>query len=138
MSDFDIDFGDVDFDDVSFDDVSFDDVDFSGVDFSDINFGEEEEEETSEKDEEKEECCESVFCKGCNTEQCFNCGEPTAHNPATCDMVRKWNKKSKENDSDEVWMKNNTKACPRCNTKVRLLFLNILLSLFSSITSLYF
>ena len=42
---------------------------------------------TNDDEEEKEQCCESVTCGGCNTEQCFNCGNDSIHNPATCKMV---------------------------------------------------
>jgi len=82
---------------------------------------EDESEEVSSKEEDsdvvKEQCCQPVYCEGCNTEQCFNCGD-SIHNPTTCAMVRAWNAKSKDNDSNEIWVKNNTKPCPKCKTKV--------------------
>ena len=59
-----------------------------------------------------------MICEGCNTEQCFNCGNDSIHNPASCEKVRAWKKKSQDNDSNLGVGKKQYETVPRGGTKV--------------------
>ena len=54
---------------------------------------------------------------GCNF--CFLCLEES-HAPCDCEMAKSWNESTKEKGSGEdfIWMKENTKNCPRCGLNI--------------------
>lgn len=60
---------------------------------------------------------ENVSCSNCRTEFCFKCGGKN-HKPATCDMVTKWIKKNEDESGNIVWLKANTKPCPKCHVNI--------------------
>ena len=53
----------------------------------------------------------------CGTSYCFKCSRES-HRPCTCEMVEKWDKRSKNDTSDEKWIRANTKECPHCHQKI--------------------
>ena len=66
-------------------------------------------------------CCErlnhsanlvDIKCS-CGTEYCFKCGE-LAHSPVDCEDAKKWKEKEKNESEDIIWLKQNTKNCPKC------------------------
>lgn len=58
-----------------------------------------------------------LSCFKCKAETCFNCGLEY-HYPATCDQMKKWDEKSKDDSETKNWMQANTKPCPKCNTLI--------------------
>mmetsp|Transcript_12686 Transcript_12686/g.19179 ORF Transcript_12686/g.19179 Transcript_12686/m.19179 type:complete len:607 (-) Transcript_12686:35-1855(-) len=58
---------------------------------------------------------QTVVCS-CGYRFCFQCGEQ-AHQPATCEQVRAWSKKSQDESETNNWLTANTQACPKCGTK---------------------
>merc|ERR1719238_513968 len=55
-----------------------------------------------------------VTCGSCVKRWCFNCTEEP-HRPANCDQVLAWKEKGDDSDLTALWIKANTKKCPRCN-----------------------
>lgn len=53
-----------------------------------------------------------VSCK-CGQETCLHCGNES-HQPAYCNVVEKWNIKSNAESENLLWIKANTKSCPKC------------------------
>jgi ariadne-1 len=49
----------------------------------------------------------------CGTTWCFGCGTD-AHLPVSCDIVKKWEEKSRDEGQDTAWIRVNTKLCPKC------------------------
>eukprot|EP00927_Polykrikos_kofoidii_P079530 TRINITY_DN76305_c0_g1_i1.p1 TRINITY_DN76305_c0_g1~~TRINITY_DN76305_c0_g1_i1.p1 ORF type:complete len:533 (+),score=93.66 TRINITY_DN76305_c0_g1_i1:50-1600(+) len=49
----------------------------------------------------------------CGFTWCFACGTD-AHLPVSCDTVRKWEEKNRNEAEDATWIKVNTKPCPKC------------------------
>lgn len=58
-----------------------------------------------------------VNCSGCGERWCFGCrNEP--HKPADCEAVRAWTEKSNDSDLSQMWIKANTKNCPKCGLTI--------------------
>jgi len=55
-----------------------------------------------------------VTCAGCSKRWCFQCREEP-HRPATCEQVLAWKEKTNETDLTSLWIKANTKKCPKCD-----------------------
>ena len=55
----------------------------------------------------------SVRCD-CGQRFCFGCGLAEDHQPAPCDLVRKWLKKCADDSETANWISANTKECPKC------------------------
>ncbi|KAK3985641.1 E3 ubiquitin-protein ligase dbl4 [Cladorrhinum sp. PSN332] len=53
--------------------------------------------------------CSERFCFGCPNED---------HQPAPCDLVKKWLKKCADDSETANWISANTKECPRCNSTI--------------------
>lgn len=53
----------------------------------------------------------------CSYRFCVTCHEE-AHAPATCEQVKNWLSKSKDDSETTHWVGANTKDCPRCNVAV--------------------
>jgi ariadne-1 len=60
-----------------------------------------------------------IVCVGCNGDWCFKCLKK-AHRPIHCDLLAKWlNRIDAGNDDTEVWLKLNTKHCPKCKVAIQ-------------------
>lgn len=53
----------------------------------------------------------------CGTIFCFKCYKET-HRPCSCEMVEKWEKRIKNENENDIWIKANTKECPHCHQKI--------------------
>eukprot|EP01097_Dermamoeba_algensis_P003854 TRINITY_DN2611_c0_g1_i4.p1 TRINITY_DN2611_c0_g1~~TRINITY_DN2611_c0_g1_i4.p1 ORF type:complete len:459 (-),score=77.23 TRINITY_DN2611_c0_g1_i4:105-1481(-) len=53
----------------------------------------------------------------CGLKFCFICNSE-AHIPATCDQMKKWKVKAKDDSETKNWLAANTKDCPKCNTAI--------------------
>lgn len=60
-----------------------------------------------------------VVC-ACGFAFCFQCADPEIgnHLPATCESVRAWNDKNKDESENVKWLMANTKRCPKCNKHI--------------------
>ena len=70
-------------------------------------------------------CCErlnhsanlvDIKC-ACGTEYCFKCGE-LAHSPVDCKDAKKWIEKESSESENTIWLKANTKNCPKCGKHI--------------------
>ena len=65
----------------------------------------------------------SVECP-CGAQFCFECGE-VPHPPIDCELLEKWNKRTKSSKGDieaemnARWLNANTKRCPKCKTAIQ-------------------
>lgn len=59
---------------------------------------------------------QEVTCP-CGTSWCFRCGNDV-HLPVTCETVRRWEEKNRDEGCDVVWIKANTKLCPKCQNPI--------------------
>lgn len=60
-----------------------------------------------------------VNCKQCGTDWCFSCLKK-AHRPIPCDDLVKWLQRINQTEDDtEVWLKLNTKPCPKCKVQIQ-------------------
>eukprot|EP01130_Rhizamoeba_saxonica_P015484 TRINITY_DN695_c0_g1_i2.p1 TRINITY_DN695_c0_g1~~TRINITY_DN695_c0_g1_i2.p1 ORF type:complete len:378 (+),score=61.39 TRINITY_DN695_c0_g1_i2:456-1589(+) len=50
----------------------------------------------------------------CGIKFCFGCGN-LPHDPADCNMMKKWDKKSNIEGENAKWLASYTKECPKCN-----------------------
>uniref|UniRef100_A0A7S2R436 RBR-type E3 ubiquitin transferase n=1 Tax=Rhizochromulina marina TaxID=1034831 RepID=A0A7S2R436_9STRA len=57
-----------------------------------------------------------VACR-CGSRWCFNC-KADDHRPATCLQVKAWNDKGNSQDLTEMYIKANTKRCPKCHLEI--------------------
>ncbi|RKF57882.1 E3 ubiquitin-protein ligase dbl4 [Golovinomyces cichoracearum] len=53
--------------------------------------------------------CKYRFCFGCTLAD---------HQPAPCELVRKWLKKCEDDSETSNWISANTKECPKCNSTI--------------------
>eukprot|EP01098_Paradermamoeba_levis_P017098 TRINITY_DN959_c0_g2_i1.p1 TRINITY_DN959_c0_g2~~TRINITY_DN959_c0_g2_i1.p1 ORF type:complete len:519 (+),score=148.78 TRINITY_DN959_c0_g2_i1:68-1624(+) len=60
---------------------------------------------------------EKVACCTCGFKFCFLCNSE-AHVPATCEMMKRWEQKSKDDSETKKWLVVNTKDCPKCNSPI--------------------
>lgn len=58
----------------------------------------------------------TVQCE-CQYRWCFGC-TLTDHQPAPCDLVKKWLKKCADDSETANWISANTKECPTCNSTI--------------------
>lgn len=58
----------------------------------------------------------SVQCK-CGYRFCFNCGD-SAHDPAGCEQLRNWRRRSAEDAKSLEWIETNAKECPQCRSAI--------------------
>lgn len=58
----------------------------------------------------------TVACD-CGHRFCFGCILPD-HQPAPCDLVKKWMKKCADDSETANWISANTKECPKCNSTI--------------------
>lgn len=52
-------------------------------------------------------------CDECKASTCLLCGRE-GHEPATCNIVKLWEKKSSAESENLQWILANTKPCPKC------------------------
>jgi len=53
--------------------------------------------------------CGMVWCFGCGTD---------AHLPVSCETVRRWEGKNRDEGGDATWIRVNTKLCPKCQNPI--------------------
>ncbi|KAK0625361.1 hypothetical protein B0T17DRAFT_617461 [Bombardia bombarda] len=53
----------------------------------------------------------------CSHRFCFGCREDD-HQPAPCELVKRWLKKCKDDSETANWISANTKECPKCNSTI--------------------
>eukprot|EP00434_Breviolum_minutum_P001818 symbB.v1.2.001610.t1/scaffold89.1/size472826/14 len=53
----------------------------------------------------------------CGTLWCFSCGNDV-HLPVACGTVKRWEEKNRDEGCDVVWIKANTKLCPKCQNPI--------------------
>lgn len=58
----------------------------------------------------------SVECS-CGFRFCFGCPNPD-HQPAPCELVKRWLKKCADDSETANWISANTKECPRCQSTI--------------------
>lgn len=58
----------------------------------------------------------TVECR-CGNRFCFGCAN-SDHQPAPCDLVKKWLKKCADDSETANWISANTKECPKCNSTI--------------------
>ncbi|TQV96774.1 IBR domain-containing protein [Cordyceps javanica] len=58
----------------------------------------------------------TVECS-CGFRFCFGCPNPD-HQPAPCDLVKKWLKKCADDSETANWINANTKECPKCQSTI--------------------
>ncbi len=59
-----------------------------------------------------------IICK-CGNDFCFKCMKP-AHRPIPCDVLAEWQAKINQGmDDSEIWLKLNTKPCPKCKVSIQ-------------------
>lgn len=57
-----------------------------------------------------------VHCP-CGLHWCFACSNDV-HKPVQCETVKLWEAKNRNEGSDVLWIKVNTKLCPKCNNSI--------------------
>ncbi|CAF1066519.1 unnamed protein product [Adineta ricciae] len=58
-----------------------------------------------------------ITCNHCQTSFCFQCSQPW-HDPIKCVLLSQWNKKLFDDTQTIVWLKVNTKICPKCRVNI--------------------
>ncbi|GAA5912813.1 uncharacterized protein JCM6883_004838 [Sporobolomyces salmoneus] len=59
----------------------------------------------------------TVSC-ACSHVFCFGCGLDGDHRPCCCPIVKRWNKKCKDDSETSNWISANTKECTKCQTTI--------------------
>jgi len=57
-----------------------------------------------------------VTC-GCGYRFCFRC-KHEAHAPATCEQVKKWQEKCRDDSETQNWINSFTQSCPKCDSAI--------------------
>lgn len=58
-----------------------------------------------------------ITCYNCKTSFCFQCTQPW-HDPIKCILLLQWNKKMLDDSQTVLWLKANTKSCPKCKVHI--------------------
>ena len=58
-----------------------------------------------------------IKCNHCQTSFCFQCAQPW-HDPIKCFLLLQWNKKLLDDSQTVIWLKANTKICPKCKINI--------------------
>ncbi|CAM4926690.1 unnamed protein product [Rotaria socialis] len=58
-----------------------------------------------------------ITCDHCQTSFCFQCAQ-SWHDPIKCILLLQWNKKMFDDSVTVVWLKANTKSCPKCKVNI--------------------
>lgn len=58
-----------------------------------------------------------ITCDHCQTSFCFQCAQPW-HDPAKCFLLLQWNKKLFSDSHTDLWLRANTKICPKCKVSI--------------------
>lgn len=58
-----------------------------------------------------------ITCSHCQTSFCFHCGE-SWHDPIKCYLLIQWKKKLTDDNQNLIWLKINTKKCPKCQIDI--------------------
>jgi ariadne-1 len=58
-----------------------------------------------------------ITCNHCQTSFCFQCVQPW-HDPIKCILLLQWNKKLLDDSETIIWLKANTKSCPKCKVNI--------------------
>ena len=58
----------------------------------------------------------SITCS-CGFEFCLKC-QDEEHKPAPCELVKMWRDKETSDKENNLWIKANTKPCPKCKTSI--------------------
>lgn len=53
----------------------------------------------------------------CGTVFCFKCWKES-HRPCSCELVQRWEIRSKSDTENDKWVKANTKQCPHCKQRI--------------------
>ncbi|GAO18391.1 hypothetical protein UVI_02010020 [Ustilaginoidea virens] len=72
--------------------------------------------ESSIKKKDLDRIVPSVECL-CGCRFCFGCPN-SDHQPAPCDLVKKWLKKCEDDSETANWISANTKECPKCSSTI--------------------
>lgn len=58
-----------------------------------------------------------IVCE-CGNDWCFKCLKK-AHRPINCELLQKWMERLQGGEDDtQIWIKLNTKACPKCKVQI--------------------
>ncbi|CAF2115481.1 unnamed protein product [Rotaria magnacalcarata] len=58
-----------------------------------------------------------ITCDHCQTSFCFQCAQ-SWHDPIKCILLLQWNKKMLDDSETVIWLKANTKSCPKCKVNI--------------------
>ena len=58
-----------------------------------------------------------ITCDHCHTSFCFQCAQPW-HDPIKCILLLQWHKRLFDDSQTVVWLKVNTKSCPKCKVNI--------------------
>lgn len=58
-----------------------------------------------------------ITCTHCQTSFCFQCAQPW-HDPIKCILLLQWRKKLLDEGQTMLWIKANTKSCPKCKVNI--------------------
>lgn len=61
--------------------------------------------------------CDVATCS-CGCRFCWKCKE-LSHAPLECNLLPKWREIAKEENAELKWIKENTKACPKCHERIQ-------------------
>ena len=57
------------------------------------------------------------MCK-CGETFCFGCNHKMAHAPISCEQLEAWEKDFDDGGDEDIWIKLNTKPCPKCKVPI--------------------